>query len=232
MATVHIPPPSFPIVDPIVVVVVVARFSDSRLAMSTRELFGGACASTIPCDFTDLSRVFPIADNQEIFVRNDGSDATLVFEINETIDAASMEDACAIAFEDVCEANDATTYELLVVNARDDDEEKETSRTRGWMFGSATIAKGARARADDVDVWGALLRFPDVASDVLVWYMRPRKGGEEGDEANARVKPSDVERFRAGESVERPDVFERASRTFTLRDRRVFGVADTVTEAV
>ena len=56
--------------------------------MTSRPLYGGACRAQIPQGWADMSDSRPVPDAQEVFMAQDGSGASLVFEIVERADVA------------------------------------------------------------------------------------------------------------------------------------------------
>ena len=66
------------------------------------SLFGGAITSSIPDDFRDASDFRPVPDSQEVFVcMAENNDASIIVDINCSVEAGSDLAALNIHFEDV-----------------------------------------------------------------------------------------------------------------------------------
>ncbi|KAK6516699.1 multicopy suppressor of ts gsp1 [Arthrobotrys conoides] len=72
------------------------------LSFTEKELFGGAITANVPTNWTDLSNIRQVPDNQECFIDITGL-ATLIFELNERVEKENDEEAVKFHLSDIFE---------------------------------------------------------------------------------------------------------------------------------
>lgn len=199
---------------------------DARDALERRPLFGGAVLVDVPTRFRDVSSVVPVPDHQEVFA--DGArDETLVVELVDAI-AREGEDLRAFAFADACEAMEASsaTYVRGRERARDDDARARGASETHVAYGVARVRRSRETSANDIDLWGGIVRVRSKRTDALIWHARPFAfDGDATTPGGERARPSDADAARAG-VVECSDVLDAALNSFEIVDWGLFGDED------
>ena len=160
--------------------------------MASRPLYGGAMRAQIPQGWADMTDSRPVPDNQEVFMAQDGSGASLVFEIVERADVkdaagvrSADEGAARYHFDDVADAAAAVSRAVVATGAVP----APTAPVCVIALGVMTMQKNeATDGAHAVDVGIAVFRFPDEATDVLCTLYAPAIGGSQ-----LREGPLDLE---------------------------------------
>lgn len=215
----------------------------SPTATNKRALFGGAIACEIPRRFLDVSNSVPVEDNQEVFA--DGAlDESVVIEIVESIerrrrdgtdnknaDDDEDDDAATarFAFEDMCEETAATWRRCVRADAtRGRFAPNGPSGAPGVTARVYGVMRAAKSRAmveNELDVWGAVVRFPEVGADVLVWHLRPfsfgASGGSGVSPGGETALPSDEDAVRSG-AMDSSVILGNILATFEVRDWGLF----------
>jgi len=218
----------------------VADAPTSPTATNKRALFGGAIACEIPRRFLDVSNSVPVEDNQEVFA--DGAlDESVVIEIVESIErrrdgADANEDdddddaaTARFAFEDMCEETAATWRRCVRADAvRGRFAPSGPSGSPGVTARVYGVMRAAKSRAmveNELDVWGAVVRFPEVGADVLVWHLRPfsfgASGGSGVSPGGETALPSDEDAVRSG-AMDSSVILGNILATFEVRDWGLF----------
>jgi len=193
-------------------------------ALETRRLFGGAVVLDVARRFRDLSSVVPVPDHQEVFA--DGArDETLVVELVDAI-AREGEDLRAFAFADACEEMEASS--ATYVRGRERARGEDDARGRGTSethvaYGVARVRRSRETSANDIDLWGGIVRVASKRTDALIWHARPFAfDGDATTPGGERARPSDADAVRAG-AVECSDVLDAALNSFEIVDWGLFG---------
>ena len=203
-----------------------------------RALFGGAIACEIPRRFLDVSNSVPVEDNQEVFA--DGAlDESVVIEIVESIaprrdgEAKNDDDDDAatarFAFEDMCEETAATWRRCVRADAtRGRFAPSGPSGSPGVTARVYGVMRAGKSRAmveNELDVWGAVVRLPEVGADVLVWHLRPfsfgASGGSGVSPGGETALPSDEDAVRSG-AMDSSVILGNILATFEVRDWGLF----------
>lgn len=197
--------------------------------MTTRPLFGGAIESTVPDEFTDVSTVRQVPDNQEVFAHAE-SDRSIIFELLEQeADIPSAEAAPAIFHWNVL-ARDSGAIESSLTHSRDfPSTEMRPALSAGDEGMSVSVATGVHRvakfkdthdKANVVRVSLACVRLPRVTTDLLIAFNDPVSMHPESSST------------KMGSSVQSPSVQgedERAApllaalRSLTIKDWSLFG---------
>ena len=143
--------------------------------MASRPLYGGACRAQIPQGWADMSDSRPVPDTQEVFMAQDGSGASLVFEIVERADVAD-DGAARYHFDDVADAAAAVSRAVVATGSVS----APTAPVCVVALGNMTMTKAESTDgAHSVDVGIAAFRFPDEATDVLCTLNVPALDGSQ-----------------------------------------------------
>ena len=143
--------------------------------MASRPLYGGACRAQIPQGWADMSDSRPVPDTQEVLMAQDGSGASLVFEIVERADVAD-DGAARYHFDDVADAAAAVSRALVATGSVS----APTAPVCVVALGNMTMTKAESTDgAHSVDVGIAAFRFPDEATDVLCTLNVPALDGSQ-----------------------------------------------------
>ena len=143
--------------------------------MASRPLYGGACRAQIPQGWADMSDSRPVPDTQEVYMAQDGSGASLVFEIVERADVAD-DGAARYHFDDVADAAAAVSRAVVATGSVP----APTAPVCVVALGNMTMTKAESTDgAHSVDVGIAAFRFPDEATDVLCTLNVPALDGSQ-----------------------------------------------------
>jgi Ran-interacting Mog1 protein len=147
-----------------------------------RDLFGGAIVVNVPPDYTDVSMLRQIPDNQEVFARAD-SDCSFIFELLESVPDVASTDAAPALFHWNNLAVESEASESEVNHSRDVPVSLLSREfASGEVEAHASVATGfqrvAKFRdtqdaANIVRVSLACLRLPKVTTDFLIVFNEP-----------------------------------------------------------
>jgi len=165
------------------------------LSTSTRALFGGAIAATIPARFVDISTFRDVPDAQEVFA-DEACAESLVVEVLEYQVGTSDERSLSNCWDDICTANEASAldhnfprrFEVL-------DCSRAVPRLAARSVACCAILGAqlcSKSRAEDVDLIDVALvvvRLPSVGSSLVVHMNLPSSvgGGAPGSSAEDRA---------------------------------------------
>ncbi|EFJ49918.1 hypothetical protein VOLCADRAFT_89409 [Volvox carteri f. nagariensis] len=155
-------------------------------AIVQRELWGGAVTCAVPARMLDVSDIRPVPDHQEVFLDSD-ADQALIFEIVEHDGAVADTDCGRHAFEDAAEGNEATSHTLEAVTSLEAAAVPNVPATayKCLVQGRQMVRRGREAK--DTEVMLAVLRFPQVQSDLLISLSTPAAAAESRSEATAII---------------------------------------------
>lgn len=178
----------------------------------TKQLFGGAIQAELPKTASDLSRVVPVPDNQEVFTETI-CDASMILELLESV---SSEDQTAIntIFEDLASANEANTPELNSIDSvvpltQEEVPNISSEHTKFLLRGKQFIQPQRGAQREQVVILLGLVRLAGVSTDLVFTINLPKK---------AR---SQEEMQRAQETMEK--ALFQFLRTLRINDTSLFG---------
>lgn len=147
-------------------------------------LYGGALSTELPRSFTDASTFREVPDHQEVWV-DTTSDRSVIIEILEQKD---VDDAQAIEFflSDLAAFNEAIDSKVL--HSRPvAPEEVPHLRCRAFMgLGHQVVAKFREDKSGPVQIHCAVLRLPEVTTDILITLNDPQ-AVDEGSPATPEV---------------------------------------------
>ncbi|UKK00958.1 multicopy suppressor of ts gsp1 [Theileria orientalis] len=161
------------------------------------KLYGGAITCEIPSGFDDLSNVFPVPDNQEVFVyHSNGSvnlnsavnshDYVLSFEILEYLSDLSDVEAGRKLFSDLSYCNESRDSKIFNLNSV-----QGTDLGLSELFNAVSIAGTMEvSRSKNKEVYNKIrvlmynVRMPRYKCELLVSYSYPEEG-EHGVENEA-----------------------------------------------
>jgi hypothetical protein len=134
-----------------------------------RALFGGALAVALPARFVDVSAFRQVPDTQEVF-SDAATDQSIIVELLELDASAASGCAAAFHFEQLARDNDATAAEMeMAAGAGPLPHGGECSHA----WGHQRVAKFNEHVANGVRVHVTCLRYPHVATDVVLSYNAP-----------------------------------------------------------
>ena len=193
-------------------------------ALETRRLFGGAVVLDVPRRFRDLSSVVPVPDHQEVFA--DGArDETLVVELVDAIGGAGYYWGgwgCGDGGVELDGARAPSGRGRERARGEDDARGRGTSETH-VAYGVARVRRSRETSANDIDLWGGIVRVASKRTDALIWHARPFAfDGDATTPGGERARPSDADAVRAG-AVECSDVLDAALNSFEIVDWGLFG---------
>ncbi|KAI8822245.1 Mog1 protein [Fimicolochytrium jonesii] len=196
-----------------------------QTAATSRGLFGGAITASVAESFLDVSHIREIPDNQEVFVDVE-TDQSIVVELLESPEGVAAEDAAKYHFEQLAADNDSGEATILSV------EQLEVASATPYLppTTQASILVGRQqinkfnertpSAVNTVVIYLAVIRLPQVGTDVLVSYNHPIALGEGSSSAAALSE--------AGGHIGVPDVaaenFKRSVQSLNVIDWGLFGV--------
>nr|PVC53496.1 multicopy suppressor of ts gsp1 [Theileria orientalis] len=179
------------------------------------NLYGGAITCEIPVGFDDLSNLFPVPDNQEVFVyHSNGSssmnsglgshDYVLSFEILEHLSDLSDAEAGRKLFSDLSYCNESRESKILTLNPV-----QGTDLGLSELFNAVSVSGTMEvSRSKNKEVYNRIrvlmynVRMPRYKCELLASYSYPEEGGH-----------------LAGENEE---MFENAVKTLRVVDTNLF----------
>eukprot|EP01138_Halocafeteria_seosinensis_P013484 gb/GECG01013771.1/.p1 GENE.gb/GECG01013771.1/~~gb/GECG01013771.1/.p1 ORF type:complete len:185 (+),score=18.51 gb/GECG01013771.1/:1-555(+) len=155
----------------------------SASAMSTRALFGGAIEVHLPPQFIDCSDLRPIPDHQEVFAHRD-TDQSVIIEIVEQAESVADDQAPEYFFSDLAQCNGVDNGEYSLDHSAPVESSQlahlPVESCRGLTLkGTQQIPCGQQnTMKKTIQINMAILRLPDVTSEILVTVQHP--AGAEG----------------------------------------------------
>ncbi|KAI5212816.1 ran-interacting Mog1 protein [Aureobasidium subglaciale] len=186
------------------------------MSFNTVELYGGAMTVELPSNFSDVSNIRQIPDNQEVYLDNDGL-TSIVFDILERVDKPDL-DALRYHLEDIVE-DDVDATKLWTSNSAVFS--KLPSQTTAYtIFATNTPSAEAVARGKAPDFTGILLtliRLERQQTDLVICVNVPHVGGEYNKD---EVDPS---AGKQGPLLDAATSFrDRILQTFEIKDWDLF----------
>jgi Ran-interacting Mog1 protein len=180
----------------------------------SRDLFGGAIRAVVPSEFTDVSILRQIPDNQEVFAHAD-TDRSLLFELLQSEKDVSATGAAPARFHWDILVRDSSAQNVEIIL----EEEIPLSRLSqslaraepnihaSVVYGTHQVAKfrDSDEHANVVNVSLTCMRLPRAATDVLIVFNDPISIHHESSSA------------REGATVDRPELHDVAQRAAILQ---------------
>ncbi|KAM4748101.1 ran guanine nucleotide release factor isoform 1-T2 [Rhinophrynus dorsalis] len=137
-------------------------------------LFGGAFSVILPPSFQDVSELREIPDNQEVFAHS-VTDQSIIVELLEYQEGMTDPDAARYHFDDVASSNDAEGQsEALSVEPLPLAQLTLTNCASAWLLtGHQQVSKFNEQARNTVNIYMALFRLPQHATDLLVTFNDP-----------------------------------------------------------
>ena len=170
------------------------------------SLYGGALSAELPRSYTDASTFREVPDHQEAWV-DTISDRSIIIEILEQKD---VDDAKAIDFFlfDLAAFNEATESKVLHSRPLESEEVSNLPTCRAFTgVGQQVVAKFREDHSGPVQIHCAVLRLPDVTTDILITLNDPHALSDPPD---ATAESSEV-------------IFARLLKSFRILDWTLFG---------
>lgn len=197
--------------------------------MAVRRLFGGAIEAAVPAEFTDVSTLRQVPDNQEVFAHAE-SDRSIIFELLEAeADIPSAEAAPAKLHWSVL-ARDSGAIESTLTHSREFLREKMTaSLATGDPDLYASVAYGVHRvskykdtndKANTVCVAVACVRLPRVTTDLLIVFNDPVAMHPESSSVKMG---SSVDSPAVDDEEQRAVVLHAAIASLDVKDWSLFG---------
>ncbi|KAI8055162.1 hypothetical protein BDF22DRAFT_654081 [Syncephalis plumigaleata] len=148
------------------------------------NLFGGAIHAAIPKQFIDVSEIREVPDNQEVFADNETEESIIVelLELDSSItnaDCASCNGNNSAHFKQIAEDNESPNTQIvnLVALTSHDIPNMPISRhdwlPTGWTTTSSQVPRDFRNFLNTVDIFLAVIRLPQVTTDILITVNVP-----------------------------------------------------------
>jgi len=137
-------------------------------ATALRPLFGGPIQCFIPDGFDDVSTVREIPDNQEVFT-NPNIEMSIIIELNEFVETPN-ENAILLHFQELVDITQATDAQIVKVEqlGQNDVPAFGSDIFKAAFYGTYKIAKYNEEAKNTVNLYLALIRLPQVTTDVLI----------------------------------------------------------------
>ena len=174
------------------------------------SLYGGALSAELPRSYTDASTFREVPDHQEAWV-DTTSDRSIIIEILEQKD---VNDAEAIDFflSDLAAFNEATESKVMHSRPLEPEEVSNLPTCRAFTgVGQQVVAKFREDHSGPVQIHCAVLRLPDVTTDILITLNDPH--------ALHQSDPPDVLPAEVTSEV----IFARLLKSFRILDWTLFG---------
>ena len=191
--------------------------------LSKQDLYGGAITMHMS-DYTDVSNVRVVPDHQEVWT--DGDDNTIIIELLNLKEETTTDDAAAFFFNDLAEASEASSAELLHAGLLEHLICPEISSNVEicGAVGRHIVSKfrdedksGEKAR-NHVMVYLINLRLREHGTDMLITMYRTVKVGEKSSTTELKeVDESDDQEFPGLR------VFTSMLGTLKIVDKSLFG---------
>ncbi|CAJ1353534.1 unnamed protein product [Effrenium voratum] len=179
--------------------------------MQEAQLYGGAMLCELPRSFADASTLREVPDHQEVWV-DTGSDRSLMIEILERKDVAD-EEAMHFFLSDLAAFNDASEASILRSGPLAPEEVPHVpGACAAKAVGEQIVAKFREDRRNRVQIHAAVLRLPQVSTDVLITLNDPVSIDPESSSADAPVPVESAEAILAA-----------VLRSFRIADWGLFG---------
>lgn len=156
-----------------------------------RNLFGGAITVQIPREFSDISVIRAVPDNQEVFSHAE-TDRSVIIELLELQDIPPDCFPAEFHLNSIAEdsgATEARTNKVITLSPSDFPalQEDDPSLSITAAYGTHVVSKfrDAAELASHVDVYVACVRLPRATTDLLVVFNDPRALHPAGSSARA-----------------------------------------------
>ena len=152
-----------------------------ELSFKLNGLFGGAIAVDVPSLWIDASTFRQVPDNQEVFVAEDASDASLVVEMLEPPEGIPDDEIADYLFRDLVEANDSMDCSVVKItqltSAKVPCLKSLDGITAYCLEGRMTVSKfkeGPASACNEVAVSLGVIRLPaPIDTDLMVTVNAP-----------------------------------------------------------
>lgn len=191
------------------------------------SLFGGAIASAVPSEYTDVSTLRQVPDNQEAFAHAE-TDRSLVFELLQAEQDVMASEAAPAKYHWHILARDSAAVESDLSYAQDlplsscpSVVREEPNAHISIAYGMQRIAKykDTDDKANVVRVCLACIRLPRVSTDVLIVFNDPVV--LHPDSASTKLGSATGEGSQRTSNSSVPEV-ENALSSFTVKDWSLF----------
>lgn len=171
--------------------------------VGVRQLYGGAITAQIPSDYTDISNIRQVPDNQEVFSHAD-TDRSVIIELLEMQqDIPPGVTAAQFHLNNIAEESGALRTQTHKLSALPSSDFPSLSRDDPAL--SVTVAYGTHVvskfkdspdLASHVDVYAACVRLPRASTDLVVAFNDPRVLHPQGSSAlvGSIVSPEESDR--------------------------------------
>jgi Ran-interacting Mog1 protein len=179
-----------------------------------RDLFGGAIRAVVPAEFTDVSSLRQVPDNQEVFAHAD-TDRSLLFELLQSEQDEANESSCPAHFHWDVLARDSAAKDSSITHEEQIPLHRlapalaqgDPNVHASIVYGTHHVSKfrDSDERANVVLVSVACIRLPRAVTDVLIVFNDPIHIHSESASA------------RQGAIVDRPEVEDWTIRAAILQ---------------
>ena len=139
-------------------------------------LYGGAMLADMPKSFADASQFREVPDHQEVWV-DTSSDRSVIIEILEKKDVPD-EEAMEFFLADLAAFNDAKESKLLSTRSASPEEVPHLNCRVFLALGQQMAAKFQEEDVHPVTIHAAVLRLPEVDTDILITLNDPEASDE------------------------------------------------------
>ena len=144
-------------------------------------LFGGAITAELPKDWLDVSHIRQVPDNQEVYIANDASDASVIIEVLEPPEGVDDAGIADYLFRDLAEAGDASASSVTSTQQLTSAEVPCIVSLEGIvayeLTGTMTVSKFNESRSsasNEVAVAMGVIRLPTpIETDLLITVNAP-----------------------------------------------------------
>ena len=193
--------------------------------LTKQDLYGGAITMSFAADFKDVSSLRVVPDHQEVWT-DDGHDNTIIIELLNLKEEVSTDDAASFFFNDLAEASDATSADLMYAGLLDSSTcpHLPDNVDQCGAVGCHLVAKfhdekksGASAR-NRVMVYVINLRLLEFGTDILLTMYRTVQIGESSS-------TTEVKEIEDGDNADFPGLMDFISmlKTVKIVDSGLFG---------
>jgi hypothetical protein len=179
-----------------------------------RDLFGGAIRAVVPAEFTDVSCVRQVPDNQEVFAHAD-TDRSLLFELLQSEQDVATASSCPAHFHWDVLARDSAASNASVSHEEEIPlhrlapalAQADPNVHASIVYGTHHVSKfhDSDEHANVVLVSVACIRLPRASTDVLIVFNDPIRIHCESSSA------------RQGAVVDRPEMHDLSLRSTILQ---------------
>lgn len=134
-------------------------------------LYGGAMLTELPKSYADASNFREVPDHQEVWV-DTSSDRSVIIEVLEQKEVPDTE-AMEFFLNDLASFNEATEAKVLHTKPLAPEEVPHLGCRAFMAVGQQMVAKFKEERVDPVQIYAAVLRLPEVTTDILITLNDP-----------------------------------------------------------